>query len=168
MHSGKYCTWVWSQSKCGRPGLILLLSNRHCITAIKMTQKAAARWITCLRNCQVWEKTERRLHSTCQLLRVAREWTCHFALLASTCCAHFAYFSTSHFSQPCYHRRAKGCIAVRSLLGSGRSSEGWKCRYNATALIKNAHSKFGFVEILDHKIFTVFENFQTFPTIRMV
>lgn len=168
MRSGKYCTWVWSRSKCGRPGLLLLLSSHHCITAIKMTKKAAARWITCLRNCYVWEKTaQQRLHSTCQSLPVAQEWTCRTALLASTCCAHFAYFSASHFSQPCYHRRAEGCIAVRSRLGSGRSSKGWKCWYNAIALIKNAHSKFGFVEILDHKIFIVFKNFQKFPTILM-
>ena len=54
--------------------------------------------------------------------------TCESELaVASMCHAHFAYCSMLHFSQPRYRCKAtsKECIAVRSLLGSGRSSEGW-------------------------------------------
>ena len=39
------------------------------------------------------------------------------------CCSvgfHFAYCSVLYFSQPHYCRKAEGCIAVRSPLGSGR------------------------------------------------
>jgi len=42
--------------------------------------------------------------------------------------AHFAYFNKLYFSQPHYRRRAKGCSQESAGPGSGRSSEGWKCR----------------------------------------
>jgi len=46
---------------------------------------------------------------TCKLLPAAQVWTCRIAPLASTCHTHFVYFNVSHFSQPDYCYRAKGC-----------------------------------------------------------
>jgi len=72
------------------------------------------------------------------------------------CLTHFAYLNASHFSQPRYRRRAKGCR--QGPLGSGRWSEGWKCHRFITVPCINriARSKFDAVEFQTEKNFTVF------------
>ena len=86
---------------------------------------------------QWWEAFEngrkppgcRAVKQFCQSLSAARVWTCHIALLASTCRVHFTYLNASHFSRPHYRRSAKGCsqefraARVSKVVGSaGRTS----------------------------------------------
>ena len=61
-------------------------------------------------SCIYFFKGERVPHLQGHLTMAdARAWTCRIALLPLICHAHFAYFSRSHFSQPRYRCRAKGC-----------------------------------------------------------
>ena len=94
---------------------------------------------------------------TCQSLPAAWVSTCRIALSASTCRVHFAYFNASHFSQPRYHHRAKGCrqesAGVCHVLGS--PVQIWWCWYFEPKILHFYFVSRGFIYKKYMKICTI-------------